>query len=665
MALTMLGPLWNPREQSLLGQISPGPLARAHAGLEGALNCTKCHAGRKEAMNSNCLGCHQDIASLNRQQLGYHSGREVRGQSCASCHPDHAGTDFRLIKWPDGSEEKFDHRRAGWVLAQSHATQKCQDCHTQKFRVSPVMRLSPGRVSFVGLDRSCTSCHQDPHRGGLGSDCSKCHDAGKWKITPGFNHDSTRYPLTNKHVTVECAKCHATPTLALSKDSVGRPIPVFRPVPHQSCQDCHQDPHAGRLGARCADCHTTAGFRVMDSQRFQHSRTRYPLTGKHAGVRCSACHQDFSTPELKKPRFESCGRCHKDAHGGTATLAGKAVDCAECHEVSGFTPATFTIARHGSSRYPLEGKHQTVSCSSCHRKETSPGAAARLGDARVVLRPASARCLDCHQDLHGGQLTSRSDKGECGSCHTLAGWKPSRFDKAQHASLKLKLEGRHQEISCRSCHGADRKGLPPLSQTASLGKAGFLFRVTESDCATCHVDPHRGRFTRGGERAQSAGCPACHSTVTFSPSITDVASHRTFAFPLEGAHRALPCMACHQEMKNRPPARSSLIAGGAVFGELRYASGKSCADCHKTPHGEQFSNRPDGGRCDACHGVDAFAPAARFDHNKDAAFSLKGAHQNVPCNRCHPSAPGGDARRLIYRPVSGKCENCHAGKEAR
>jgi hypothetical protein len=112
--------------------------------------------------------------------------------------------------------------------------------------------------------------------------------------------------------------------------------------------------------------------------------------------------------------------------------------------------------------------------------------------------------------------------------------------------------------------------------------------------------------------------------------------------------------------------RSSLIAGGASFAELRFETKTACADCHENPHGNQFSSRKDGGRCEACHTTDAFQPAARFDHNRDAAFSLKGAHEKVPCNRCHSNdVSGGHPERLLFRPLSGKCESCHGGKETR
>jgi hypothetical protein len=668
LVLLMLSPMWGGQCERLEGQISPGPLARAHAGLEGSLKCTQCHAGKKEGMTAQCQSCHREVAWLVVRDRGYHGSRDVKGQPCASCHPEHAGADFQMIKWPDGNRERFDHRRAGWLLQQSHAQLACADCHTGKFQISPAASLTPDKRSggFSGLERSCASCHEDVHRGALGTECAKCHDAGKWTVTPDFSHNSTAYPLTNRHAEVKCDKCHLDSRVATKNDSAGRPIPVYKPLPHRSCADCHIDPHNGRLGPTCTGCHSTAGFRQIDRGNFDHDRTRYPLKGRHAAVRCASCHQDFSTPLAKKPAFQSCATCHQDVHGGSAMLAGKAVDCAACHAVSGFSPATLTVEQHRNTKYPLEGKHQTVTCADCHRKETGSVVTARWGSARVVIRPAFARCVDCHKDAHGGQLAARSDPGECTACHRVAGWTPSLFDAAQHAKLRLPLGGRHGEVACRACHGDERTGLPPLPRAVTLGTARFLFHVTEIECVTCHTDPHRGRFAAGGPRAKLAGCTGCHDTRAFRPTTADVAAHRNFGFALEGAHRATPCVGCHGEMKRPPAKRSSLTRGGATFPELGFAAKTACVDCHQTPHGDQFASRKDQGRCDACHGVDAFAPASAFDHNRDAAFSLKGAHEGVPCNRCHASATGSsEPHRLVYRPVSGKCESCHAGKEAR
>jgi len=572
---------------TLRAQISPGPLARPHQRLEGALQCAKCHAGGrvgrggKEQMTGLCQDCHKEIAWLVQQELGFHTG--VRQQSCASCHPDHAGVDFALISWPGGRDSaSFDHARTGWRLDGGHQKIGCADCHKPAFRVTRAAKLSERRApswGWVGLARTCVTCHEDVHRGSLG------------KV--------------------------------------------------------------------CANCHNTTDFKTINPGKFNHERTRYPLRGRHRSVACEKCH-DFSNAKVTSRAFATCADCHADAHGGTATLAGRVVDCASCHVVDDWRPATYTVAQHRLTTYPLEGRHQVVKCGDCHVKDPPGVPATRLGSARVWLRPAAAKCRDCHDDDHGGQLANRADGGACGSCHTLEGWTPSTFTVAQHATTRLELEGRHAEIKCRACHGPDRQDLPPLPGNQVLGRAGVALTLKEFECAACHVDPHKGRFTAGGARAQGKGCLACHDVDTFRPSTADVAAHAKFSFVLEGAHRATACVGCHDEFKQaRATGRSSLLRAGGIA-ELRFEAKRDCAACHQTPHGSQFNTRQDRGRCEACHGTDVFAPASKFDHTRDATFSTRGAHENVPCNQCHPRDPQGRTpNALIYRPVSGKCESCH------
>jgi hypothetical protein len=658
---------WALMATPLAAQISPGPLAAPHASLEGPTQCTTCHGNRRDAMSGQCAACHKDIGWLMEQGRGFHGSTTVKATACATCHPDHAGKDFDLVKWPDGSARDFDHKRAGWALAQKHAEAACEDCHTAKFQVNPPANLSVRKTGqgYTGLSPRCTACHEDIHRGALKQDCAACHDAGSWKVTPGFDHDTTAYPLTDKHRDVKCDKCHLDPRLSPRSDGRGHLIPVYKPVSFSTCADCHADPHAGALGPKCADCHSTRGFKEIDKNRFDHDRTAYPLRGKHATATCASCHRDFSTPALKKPAFGSCGTCHKDAHNGTATLAGRVVDCAQCHTVNGFTPSTYTTASHASSAYPLEGKHLTVPCGSCHVQSTATTAAATLGSSKVVMRPKFARCTDCHADDHGGQLKATADKGQCSTCHRVTGWTPSTFDSAAHAKTTFALDGRHEAIACTACHGATRTGLPPMTATAALGKAQFRFQLTETECAACHLDPHQGRFAAGGARAQSGGCRACHDTRAFRPSTTDIAVHALFGFPLEGAHRATPCSACHTELTHPSrAAQSTLVRGGGQFGRLTFEAKTDCAGCHETPHGKQFDDWNSRGGCAACHTTEAFVPASRFNHDTEASFPLKGAHEKVACAQCHvrdaalpASAP------LRYRPLSGRCESCH-GKES-
>jgi hypothetical protein len=429
-------------------------------------------------------------------------------------------------------------------------------------------------------------------------------------------------------------------------------------VPHQQCSSCHADPHGGKFGPACAECHQTRSFTVIERGSFNHSRTRYPLLGRHASVTCAACHQAGGV-QRKDPGFATCGACHTDAHGGTATLAGKPADCAACHTVAGFAPASFTVAQHQSARYPLEGRHQQVVCADCHTHPKG-AAGAGLGKAGVQLRPAAARCTDCHEQDHGTQLAGRADGGACSACHTVAGWKPTSFGIAQHARLRLPLEGRHAATDCAACHGPDRKALTPVPASPAIGRARVLLAIPDVSCTACHADPHGGQLKAQKAGGSAGSCTACHDANHFRPSIIDVAAHRTYGFALEGGHAATPCSACHETL-SRPRPTVTLVGNRSVVAPWLFpVRGIGCASCHTTPHGTQFDSRADRGRCEACHDTAGFRPAARFDHGRDTSFPLSGGHAGVACARCHQADPARPAAGPRYRDVSPRCESCHA-----
>jgi hypothetical protein len=301
---------------------------------------------------------------------------------------------------------------------------------------------------------------------------------------------------------------------------------------------------------------------------FDHGQTRYPLRGKHAAVPCASCH-DPKRAWGAKPAFASCVSCHRDAHAGQATLAGRPADCAACHDERGFETSLYTAEQHRASAYPLEGAHARSQCALCHAKAADGAEAARLGSARVRMRPAHDACI------------------------------------------------------------------------------------------TCHRDPHDGRFPAARSAARQDACLACHSMTAFRPSQVSLAAHARYAYALTGAHRAVPCQACHAEL-SAAPSRGSLKAS-APGRALRFEdSRRRCAECHPGPHGEQFAARADGGACESCHDDSAWLPASGFDHARDAAYRLDGAHVKVACSGCHPSVRGADGKvRVIYRPISHACETCH------
>ena len=582
-------------------QVSPGPLAVAHQEWDNLTACFQCHS-RSEAMTQRCLACHTEIAWYRSQRRGFHA--RVTATECAKCHPDHAGRDFAMVHWDEGAPERFRHDRTGWALTGAHARVACRACHkieNQRAAVAAKIRKKDHAASWLGLDTSCASCHTDPHAGRFGSDCARCHTTGAWK--------------------------------EISKTG------------------------------------------------FDHEKTRFPLRGRHAAVACASCH-DEKTAWGPKPAFAACGDCHKDAHAGTATLAGKPADCAACHDVNGFASSTFTAERHAKTAYPLTGKHLALACNACHVRER--GAAAALGSAGVRMRPRFDRCERCHEDAHGGQLSAAAPAGSgarngagaarngagagrsgartaCADCHTTAGYRPSTFRVSDHAALRFALAGAHAKAACRDCHGADREGLPPPVGRERAGRAGFVFRIVELECAACHADPHGGRFAAAGARPDPKGCLGCHGVEAFRPAAYDLERHARSRFPLEGAHRATPCVQCHAELRGNG-TRSTLVRAAARIAPRPFVVEKrACADCHENPHGAQFRGRKGGGACESCHGIDAFRPAARFDHDRDASFALRGAHANVACERCHKTVKDrAGARVIAYKGVSTRCEDCHA-----
>lgn len=656
-------------------QISPGPLARAHASLEGATQCVQCHSLSRAPMATACLNCHKDVKSLIDQKRGYHARLPVaERQNCASCHPDHAGVNFALIAWPGAGKNRFDHRQAGWALEGKHLEETCESCHAPKYRTAAVASLSKRKTGtpWIGLETTCNSCHRsdDIHEGALKGGCDQCHTAKAWAPAPTFDHDESRYRLTGKHTDVKCDGCHKASRLALKRTPEGEKIALYRPITFAKCNDCHSDPHKGRLTGSCASCHETTNWEAIDRRDFNHAATRYPLKGGHARVACAACHGKNN--ETPTPAYATCAGCHADVHRGEA---GRARDCAACHTATTFAPATYSVAEHARTAYPLAGKHTTTKCSACHTatpvSRTPSNASATLTSSApmpsrfVRLKMSYETCASCHDDAHAGQAAVRMAIGGCSACHTVDGFTPSTTTVASHAKFRFALDGVHATATCAACHRNDRPGLPLLS--LPTGRARFAFAIGDTACAGCHADPHAGRYIAGGSRA-SLGCRACHGTTRFRPSSVTADDHARLGYPLEGAHRAVGCAECHKELTT-PKGRGSLKLSALAVPTLPFtqARGATCAGCHAEVHGAQFARRKDRGACEACHTVTRFTGAERFDHEKGTRFPLAGAHAGVACARCHAIAPttppaGSAAARRQYAGISTACESCHAAK---
>jgi hypothetical protein len=607
-------------------QISPGPLSKAHESLTGTTQCASCHQFGTKTPVFKCLDCHKEIAKTLAEKHGYHASLQMQnptGKDCVRCHLEHNGAGFPLIHW-DTPIKQFDHKLTGYPLDGKHVQIECGKCHTSQ-NIAPAERAliqnKDLNKSYMGLSQKCISCHVDYHKGQLGKECASCHNTSDWKAAKQFDHSKTRYPLTGLHVQVACEKCH-------KPDAPGRPA-RFKDMKFAACTACHMDPHHGEFKESCEHCHTTASWKKLPASfDFDHSKTKYPLLGKHAMVSCVACHVGG---DFKKPlAFGQCADCHKpDPHSGQFAARPKKGECAECHTVEGWKPSLFGVKEHATSKYPLEGMHVKVECAKCHipaGKET-------------VYKVKFAACLDCHKDAHDGQFAGKPYENQCELCHTVADFRRSIYSIAKHQKTAFPLTGGHAAVPCAECH--------------KVGAAGrkdkiAAYRFSDRTCTACHTDPHHSEFNGRMEKRRpdgtAFGCEACHSTRSW----TDVNGfdHSKTAFPLRAAHRSVACGACHKALTGQTQIQFK-------------GTPQDCEACHKDPHAGQFAPRTGKTACATCHTEQKWKPS-NFDHDKKTQFPLQGGHAGVACDKCHTQVKLINGNPVIfYKPTPLKCEACH------
>ncbi len=314
------------------------------------VKCKNCHEPNKKFRESpkTCNGCHKKDDK--------HKGK--LGIDCAKCHVE---KDWKTIN--------FDHDKTKYKLLGKHVDVKCKTCHIEnKYKDTPTLcnachkkddkhkgnfgpkcenchvekdwkeilfdhdkktkypllgkHLPPAKCTSCHkgdlykdkLKMTCDSCHtkDDKHKGQEGKKCETCHNEKSWNKAV-FDHRSSHFPLTGKHVLTECKKCHAAPTYKDAKSD---------------CWSCHekQDTHKRRLGTECVPCHNTRDWKVWD---FDHEKTDFKLGGGHKNIGCYDCHQKPMNKKVISPA--TCASCHDkdDEHnGGYGRL------CERCHEVS-------------------------------------------------------------------------------------------------------------------------------------------------------------------------------------------------------------------------------------------------------------------------------------------------------------------------------------------
>jgi hypothetical protein len=501
-------------------------------------------------------------------------------------------------------------------------TQNCTKCH---------------EIGKEILGSKCLTCHSeiqqqlDRQRGyhfvfSRNEPCVKCHkehlgpEAHTVKFDPAtFDHSSLGFPLAGKHRNLQCASCHTGAHVA---DVHVRNLQSIFPHPtymglDRKCNSCHQDVHKGLLPGECSSCHTSEQWK--DVSAFRHTATKFPLIGKHEQVACAKCHTSMhATPaavNFATALFEDCTPCHASPH---RTKFPDSERCSSCHSPQGWEQQGQKAFDHNRTGFKLTGKHVTVKCEGCHKaKSGSPG---------TQLKPRRD-CADCHADKHNGEFLAPY-KNNCATCHSDRGFTPSTFTLERHNETRFRLDGSHLSLPCRQCH-------------VRTGDKGMVFRFASLRCETCHRDVHKGKFTR----AAASACTDCHTTGDWLATSFDHAA--ATGYKLEGQHASVPCAKCHRE-------ETGAGAGTRTFSKLQ----RECEACHRDQHARQFASGS-GTDCSKCH-----APAGwkrlTFDHERQSAFSLKGAHLKISCASCHHSEVIDAVATVRYKPVATQCESCHS-----
>ena len=509
----------------MIAQISPGDLSKAHADLEGISNCTECHEIGEKVLSSKCLDCHKEIKSLVNSNRGYHSYAEVKKRECASCHNEHHGRNFRIVNF---NENDFDHNKTGFKLTGAHYKKDCKDCHQSKFISDS--KLKKKSKTHLGLDQKCVSCHEDNHQKTLGDDCGSCHNSEKFKPAANFDHNKSDFKLAGGHLKVECSKCHQT------EKKNGKDFTKYKGLKFANCSACHSDVHKGAFGADCKSCHSVNGFNIINQQNFDHSKTKYPLIGKHQTVKCNDCHKGANK---KKPLFAKCIDCHSDFHKGEFKVNGAVKDCNSCHSEKGFNISSFTLEEHNKGKFQLTGAHLAVPCKNCHQQEKE-----------WKFKNVGLECISCHQNVHGTELAKKYlPENKCTSCHQTENWSTITFD---HNSTEFVLLGKHKNVTCGKCHYTK----------ADTDQKVFKFSSLNKNCEQCHKDVHFAQFREG----KITTCEKCHAFNDWKPEKFD---HNKTKFSLDNAHKKVPCIKCHP----------STTENGNKFFVYKLKEFK-CATCH-------------------------------------------------------------------------------------
>jgi predicted CXXCH cytochrome family protein len=336
-------------------------------------------------------------------------------------------------------------------------------------------------------------------------------------------------------------------------------------------------PHGADFKVSCKTCHSPKGWQVDKAiYSFNHSKTRFSLTGQHSIVSCRQCHPTLIFTAAKS----ECNECHNDVHEATAGL-----DCARCH-----TPVSWLVndinGVHQMSRFPLLGPHRTADCSDCHKSSTL-----------VRFDVPGIDCIDCHRNNYLATTNPNHVQSgmseDCSICHKVNSfeWASGGFN---HDYFPL-VQG-HSAVKCTDCHTSG------------------TFSALNADCYSCHQTDFLATVSPNHSASNfPTACSNCHTLSTgWKPAAFDHSS-----FPLTQGHSIPKCIDCH-------------IGGN-------YTSlPTDCYSCHQqdflTTTNPNHQASAFSTACLTCHTTNAGWKPTTFNHN---SFPLTLGHSTPDCIDCH------------------------------
>ncbi|MBK8562334.1 MAG: cytochrome C [Saprospiraceae bacterium] len=404
----------------------------------------------------------------------------------------------------------------------------------------------------------------------------------------GMSNCTQCHVLGDKVSNDKCLTCHKEIKGLVDKK---RGYHNSKDVKGKDCATCHSDHHGRKFD-----------MVRFDEKKFDHNLAGYKLEGAHAKVDCRQCHEpDYvADANLKKRKDtflglgQQCLDCHTDYHQKTLPN-----DCAKCHGMDDFKPAN--KFNHDKADFVLVGKHKAIDCKECHKVEVKNGK-----EFQQFTGIAFKNCNACHLDVHKSHLGN-----DCKQCHNEQSFvNTSALSKFNHGKTNFTLKGKHKAVDCAQCH----------SMASATPQNVFQDRlgVKTSECATCHRDPHEGKF--------GVDCAGCHNENSFhkvTASNLDDFNHALTGFELQGKHAAVDCRKCHTSDNLTDPLPHN-----------------TCAACHSDFHEGQFTPLPPNGGgppdCAACHTTEGFAGSTfSLEQHAQTKFPLDGAHVATPCFSCH------------------------------